>query len=270
MRLRFRKVPPPAPRLWAPGTGWPRRGAAQSRTRRGWAGGARAAEELRGARPAGSPAAHLERSGRTWAGRGAGAQARDPASPLPTSPAGAHLGDSQRKRSLGRRLAWQRGRPGGQAGSGGGGGGVEPNGPRESQPPESPAPPPALGSGPAGSAPGRPPLPAACPAHLPGKPARSRRGPRDPGEGQAAGRPPEAARGRLDPVSRAGFSCPPSGAGEAGGDTGHSCRRCPSAAPGAKLQPECSTRTESPSDPGLVLGKADLRRRRWARLANLG
>lgn len=232
MRLRFRKVPPrPACGLRVPGG---RRAGPRRPERCGAGQEARGLRRSCGARArAGSPAAHLERSGRTWAGRGAGAQARDPASPLPTSPAGAHLGDSQRKRSLGRRLARQRGRPGGQAGSGGGGG-VEPNGPRESQPPESPAPPPALGSGPAGSAPGRPPLPAVCPAHLPGKPARSRRGPRDPGEGQATGRPPEATRGRLDPVSRAGFSCPTSGAGEAGGDTGHSCRRCPSAAPGAK------------------------------------
>lgn len=75
------------------------RGSAGSAQRR-LAGGARAAEEFAQRAP-GRPAAHLERSGRTGAGRGAGAQARDPASPLPTSPAGAHLGDSQRKRSLG-------------------------------------------------------------------------------------------------------------------------------------------------------------------------
>lgn len=75
------------------------RGSAGSALRR-LAGGARAAEEFARRAP-GRPAAHLERSGRTGAGRGAGAQARDPASPLPTSRAGAHLGDSQRKRSLG-------------------------------------------------------------------------------------------------------------------------------------------------------------------------
>lgn len=270
MWLRFRKVlPTPTPPV---GSGY-RVAAARGRAdpnAAGWAGGAWAAEELRGARPAGSPAAHLERSGRTWAGRGAGAQARDPASPLPTSPAGAHLGDSQRKRSLGRRFAWQRGRPGGQAGSGGGGG-VEPNGPRESQPPESPVPPPALGSRPAGSAPGRPPLPAACPAHLPGKPARSRRGPRDPGEGQAAGRSPRSCPRPVGPGLESGFQLPPLRELERPAGTRVTpVSDAPRQPRGQSSSPSALPGLKVPLTPGLVLGKADLRRRRCARLANLG
>lgn len=170
------------PCQWALGTRWPRRGAAQAQHCGGQAGG-RAAEEFARRAP-GRPAAHLERSGRTGAGRGAGAQARDPASPLPTSPAGAHLGDSQRKRS-------------GAASLGNAGG---PAGRQEAAAEElSRA---ATGAtatrvagaatctwlwAPQGQNPGRPPLPAACPAHLPGKPVSSRPGSRGPSEGTACG-----------------------------------------------------------------------------------
>lgn len=210
----------------------------------GLAGGAWAAEELRGARPAGSPAAHLERSGRTWAGRGAGAQARDRASPLPTSPAGAHLGDSQRKRSL---AATSPGNAGGPAGRQEAAAAEELNRTAHgshSHPsrrrrhlhlaPVPRAAPPAGHRFP-------PPAQPTCQVRrlsVRGDPAIRARDRVPDG--------PEAARCRLDAVSRAGFSCPPR---ERAAGTRLTPVAVPLGSPGARLQHERSTLAKSPSGP---------------------
>lgn len=257
-RLGFHRLP--AGGLWVPGG----RRAGQRRLGGCGAGGRRADGGGVAPRAPGRPAAHLERSGRAGAGRGAGAQARETASPLPTSPAGAHLGDSRKKRSLA--AAASPGNAGGPAGRQEAAAAAE----LERAAPaaaatESPEPPPELGSRPAGSAPAGLPLPAACPAHLPGKPTSSRPGPRSPDDGQGVRDDPELPAAGWT-RSRERVSVAPSG--QAGEDTGPACGRCPSEAPGARLQPQSPA--QSPAGPGLVPGRAGLRRRRRTRLANLG
>lgn len=259
MRLRFRKVPA----CGALGTRWPRRGAAQARAlrlarRRGAARGLR--RSLLGARPA-DPRLTWSAQVGTGAGRGAGAQARDPASPLPTPPAGAHLGDSQRKRSLGAASLGNAGGPAGRqeaaaeeelsrAATGRHG---HPSRRRHLH----------LALGPRGQSPGWPPLPAACPAHLPGKPASSRPGSCGPSEGTACGTAPELPAAGWT-RSRERVSVAPPRERPAG------LAITPVA--GTPRQPQSLIRgRKSPWSPLIVLGRAGLRRRRCApRLANLG
>lgn len=165
MRLRFRQVPAGGR---APGTRWLPRGTAQPRTLlRGWPE-ARGRPRSCGARAGTRLAAHLERSGRTWAGRGAGAQAREPASPLPTSPAGAHLGDSPRKRRLAAASPGNAGGPAAARQEAAAEEELKRTAHGSPQPPESPAPPPALGPGPRGQRP----RPATASRRLPCPPAR--------------------------------------------------------------------------------------------------
>lgn len=182
---------------------------------------------------------HLERSGRAWAGREAGAQARD-GGLAPADVAGWSSPGRLREEAEPRfGLSWQRRRPSGKAGGGGGGGaGLSGNcsdsnrSRRRRHLHLAPGPRPV----PAG-----PLLPAAllCPAHPSGKPASqsldSDGGPVAPGQrlelgawGVGVGRTQrltwrgdrDGPGGRLDMVSRAVFSCPtkrPKGAPEAGG-----------------------------------------------------
>lgn len=259
MRLRFLSVP--ASGLWVPGG----RGAGQRRlgTAEGWrAGSARAAEEFAWRAP-GRPAAHLERSGRTGAGRGAGAQARDPASPLPTSPAGAHLGDSQRKRSLGVASLGNAGGPAGRQ---------EAAAEEELSRAATRATATRVAGvatctwlwTPADRAPAgrRFPPPALPTCQVSRRPAD--RAPAVPARGQRAGRPRSCPR----PVGRgleSGFQLLPLGRGRRG------YRSLLSPGPLGSLRASPGQKVPLvPLGPLIVLGRAGLWRRRCSRLANLG
>lgn len=187
------------PRQWALGTWWPRRGTAQAR-HCGWRASERAARGLRrsllGARPASSP---LTWSAQVGPGRGAGLARRRGIRPRPCRRRRRELTwETLRGRgaSARPRLATREARRGRQEAAAEEGLSRAATGATATR---------VAGAAtctwlwaPRGQSPRWPPLPAACPAHLPGKPATSRPGSRGPSVGQRAGRPRSCPR----PVGR--------------------------------------------------------------------